>query len=328
MLGTRIQALFAGGACLLAASCGPRPSALDAGADAATRVLYGYFGVELIRIDLVQPQTTAVRARLLSAEPAPTVRLRTTMTEAECALQVPDIPFCEPRCSNGATCVGEGVCAPQPTVFDLGAVSIEGLRRVDGATLSPLVPASTVFGQPTSLSIPGEQLRYPPFASGSTLQWNIAASSGLPPITMSMPTIDELRLTNSTHESAPNRPLDVRWEPPATPVPEGQRVLVSMDFTHHAGLRGAIHCETDDDGAMTIPAALVTGLHALGTAGWPALYVTRTIRRSATVAGARLVFEVKYEKEVYVTIEGLISCHEDAECPDGRRCRPNFTCAP
>jgi hypothetical protein len=129
-----------------------------------------------------------------------------------------------------------------------------------------------------------------------------------------------------TPMSQPGRSLDVRWQPPVGAAPEGQRALVSLDFTHHAGLRGMISCVTADDGALTIPASLVTGLHALGMAGFPALFVTRSVTRTREVGGHRMTFEVKSEKEIYVEIPGLRSCRTPEECPAGERCRDDFTC--
>ncbi|MFO0559918.1 MAG: hypothetical protein U0269_18000 [Polyangiales bacterium] len=327
---TAFAALFAA----LSTACAPRVSnpdgALpDAGADGATTSAYGYFGVELVRIELAQPQVSLVRASLLSAEPAPTFPMRTTMREGECELRETAIPFCSPRCGSNAVCVAENTCAPVATPLPLGTITLTGLRRLDGAMSSTLVPEpdGMLAGIPTQQTIESDRLTYPPFEQGETVQWSIGASSALPALTMSLPAIDEMRVLSLDPMSGPNMPLEVRWEAPRSAVADGQRVIVSLDFTHHAGLRGMVYCETADDGAMTIPASVITGLHALGTAGWPALFVTRSIQRSMTVNGATLRFEHKSEKEIYVAISGLISCHEDSECPDGRRCQPNFTCA-
>lgn len=330
--GTLITALVAA----LSSACGPPPnnpdgSTLpDASADGAVSSAYGYLGVELVRIELVQPQVSLVRASLLSSEPAPTFPMRTTMREGECELRETSIPFCSPRCGSNAVCVAENTCAPVPSPLPLGTITVTGLRRVDGAMSSTLEVESEgiVAGVLAQQTIDPERLSYPPFMEGDAVQWSIGASSALPAFTMSIPAIDEMRVRTLTPMSAPNVPIDVQWDAPRAAAPDGQRVIVSMDFTHHAGLRGMIYCETADDGAMTIPGSLITGLHALGTAGWPALYVTRTIRRTMSVNGVTVHFENKSEKEIYVGISGLISCHEDSECPDGRRCQPNFTCAP
>lgn len=309
-------------ACAPRASNGnPDGSSSDASSDGAVSTApYAYFGLDLVRIELVQPQTTTVTAQLWSDEPAPTFPMRATMREGECELLETSIPFCPTRCSSDEVCVADGVCKRRPSLLALGAVTLSGLRRVDMASTSALTAATA------GLTVPGEQLVYPPFSAGETVRWDIAPSPALDAMTVELPAIDEMRVLSLEPRSAPNQPLDVRWEPPRSPAPEGQRVLVSMDFTHHAGLRGMISCATDDDGAFTIPAALVTGLHALGAAGWPALFVTRTLRRDRTAGATRARFEIRSEKELYVAIDGLISCRDDSACPAGRTCQSNFTC--
>lgn len=312
---------------LATTACAPRPSSPDGStADAATAdgatsaVPYAYFGLDLVRIELVQPQTTTVTAQLWSDEPPPTFPMRVTMHEGECDLLETNIPFCPTRCSSDEVCVADGVCKRRPSLLALGAVTLNGLRRVDMASTSALVAGTA------GLTVPGEQLQYPPFAAGESVRWDIAASPAFEALTVELPAIDEMRVLSLEPHSAPQQPLDVRWEPPRAPAPEGQRVIVAMDFTHHAGLRGTISCTTDDDGSFTIPASVITGLHALGTAGWPALFVTRTLRRDRMVGSTRARFEIRSEKELYVAIDGLISCRDDSDCPAGRTCQSNFTC--
>lgn len=311
---------------LASTACAPRPSnsdgsGSDASSDSAVSAApYAYFGLDLVRVELVRPQTTTVTAQLWSDEPAPTFPMRATMREGECELLETNIPFCPTRCSSDEVCVADGVCKRRPSLLALGAVTLRGLRRVDMGSASALTAGAA------GLTVPGEQLQYPPFSAGETVRWDIAASPALDALTVDLPAIDEMRVLSLEPRSAPQQPIEVRWEPPRVAVSEGQRVLVSMDFTHHAGLRGMISCATDDDGAFTIPAALVTGLHALGTAGWPALFVTRTLRRERTVGATRALFEIRSEKEIYVAIDGLISCRDDSACPAGRTCQSNFTC--
>jgi hypothetical protein len=291
-------------------------SAIDGGANTAV----GYFGVELIRIDLGWPQTTIVSAGLLSAEKLQVIPLETTAREGECELRAARIPFCTEPCTGDSVCVLGGVCQRRPTQIALGEVALAGLRRLDSA------PSSTLVQTSQGLTIPVEELLYPPFAEGESIHWSVAATATIRAFTIDMPAINEMSGVPTTLVVSSNMPLDVSWIPPNTAVPEGQRVIVDLDFTHHAGLRGVITCTTSDDGAMTIPASLVTGLFALGTAGFPALFVTRSVRRTITVDEAQMTFEVKSEKEVYVDVPGLNSCRTQDDCPTGQRCRDDLTC--
>lgn len=173
-----------------------------------------------------------------------------------------------------------------------------------------------------------DELSYPPFFEGQAIRWSVAAVARIPDFSIDMPAIDEMTVLSLELEASPNLPLDVRWVPPSDTVPDGQRVTVRLDFTHHAGLRGVVTCTTADDGEMTIQASLVAGLSALGTAGWPALFVTRSVRRTTTVGKAQMTFEVKSEKEIYVNLPGLTSCRTEDDCPVAQRCRDNLACGP
>ncbi|MBL8678919.1 MAG: hypothetical protein JNK05_07120 [Myxococcales bacterium] len=311
----------------VSAACSPRVTSdagadggADGGTDAAPPMIHGTFGVELVRFELVRPQVSLVTAAVFDAEPPPLFRFDTTMRDGECELLVPRIPFCAQRCPSNAVCVADNTCQPRPNRVDVGAITVSGLRRNDMGPLSRFTTGAMGY------QFESNELVYPPFAAGQTIQWSIAGAGTVPAMMVEMPAIDEMRVLSLTPESRPGQPLDVRWEPPAGAVPEGQRALVSLDFTHHAGLRGMISCVTADDGAMTIPAGLITGLHALGMAGFPALFVTRSVLRTREAAGHRMTFEVKSEKEIYVEIPGLRSCRSPQECPAGQRCRDDFTC--
>jgi hypothetical protein len=174
--------------------------------------------------------------------------------------------------------------------------------------------------------VPNEELLYPPFAEGESIHWSVAAVGTIPAFSIDMPAISEMSVLSLNPVASTNTPLDVNWVPPSSPVPEGQGATVALDFTHHAGLRGAIICTTADDGAMTIPASLVTDLFALGTAGYPSIFVTRSARRTITVGDAQMTFEVKSWKEVLVSIPGLTSCRTADDCPVGQSCRDDYTC--
>ena len=274
-----------------------------------------------MRFELVRPQVSLVTANVFDAEPPPLFRFTTTLRDGECELLVPRISFCAQRCPSNAVCVADERCQPRPGPVDVGAITVSGLRRADMAPLSQFTAAA--MGCPFSTTASSSIRRSP---QGQTIQWSIAGAGTVPALTFEMPTIDEMQVLSLAPESRPGQPLEVRWVPPVGAVPDGQRAPVSLDFTHHAGLRGMISCVTADDGATTIPAPLITGLHALGMAGFPALFVTRSVVRTREVNGHRLTFEVKSERDLYVGIPGLRSCRLPQECPEGQRCRDDFTC--
>lgn len=283
-----------------------------------TRV--GEFRAEIVRIELSDPQTTLVTARVYDGPPPPAEFLHSTMTEGDCALKVVQIPFCQNRCGANALCVADGVCQTFPSLVDVGMVSFTGLARAMGD--GPAVLTQTM----NNYALEDGVLQFPAFTEGGMLGVSVAGGSGVAPFTMSIPAMDQMTVLTTMLVSRPNEAMEVRWRPPMGPVPEGQDVLVGLDFTHHAGLRGRIECVTADDGSVTLPAALVTGLHALGSAGFPTIFVTRRITRTMTVGTQQMTLSIVSEKELYVDVPGIRSCHEDTECAPGERCRMDFTC--
>ncbi len=87
-----------------------------------------------------------------------------------------------------------------------------------------------------------------------------------------------------------------------------------------------IECETADSGSLELDGALITELLDLGVAGFPTIIVTRESTGSVVTALGRIDLVLAAKIERAVTIAGLVSCTEDADCPDGQTCQPNLTC--
>ena len=87
-----------------------------------------------------------------------------------------------------------------------------------------------------------------------------------------------------------------------------------------------IECDTDDTGAITISASLMTELIGLGVAGFPSVIITRVSSDSAQIAVGRVELAVSSKVERLVTVAGVDSCTEDADCPDGGTCQSDLTC--
>ena len=78
--------------------------------------------------------------------------------------------------------------------------------------------------------------------------------------------------------------------------------------------------------AGKIPAALVTKLLSLGVAGFPTVVVTRQWIGSTTIAPGRVDLVISSSLERTVTIDGLVSCTDTVDCPDGQTCQSDLTC--
>ena len=77
---------------------------------------------------------------------------------------------------------------------------------------------------------------------------------------------------------------------------------------------------------LEIPAALLDSLVALGVAGFPTIVLTRSTVGSAVIAAGRVDLLVFSELEQEVEIPGLVSCTDDADCPEGETCGSDLRC--
>ena len=120
------------------------------------------------------------------------------------------------------------------------------------------------------------------------------------------------------------QPLQLTWTPAGQPALG--RIELKLDISHHGGARGKIECDVPDTGSLEIPASQVSGLLALGVAGYPTIVVTRASTATAAVSAGVISLRILSPVERAVDIEGLSSCTKDAECPTGQTCQTDLTC--
>jgi hypothetical protein len=174
------------------------------------------------------------------------------------------------------------------------------------------------YALPTGLTLP-----YPPCTEGEsiTLQAEGAGQGAFSLETRCLSALDApepVALENGS-------PMVLRWPAPA--MPELATMHVHLDISHHGGKRGQLECDTDDDGELEVDAALVDGLIALGVAGFPTIVLTRGAQVSGTDPGSEHVsLRISSTYESPVSVPGVISCTDPAECPDGQTCGPDLRC--
>src|SRR5690606_32781587 len=209
-----------------------------------------------------------------------------------------------------------GVCVAFPEPLDVGPISVEGIRTTSGKSSFVMRPSLGVY-RPS-----GDQPAYPPYDEGALVTVTAKGSAAAAGFTLGArgPAIPELLNDSIVLDGSP---IVVRWTPPG-PDAGPTTMLVAIDVSHHGGLKGAIHCETGDDGEVEIAGSLVNELKALGVSGFPQIDLVR--RTSAALEGhaANLILEARVLD--YVTIPGLSSCREDGDCPGGQTCQDDFKC--
>jgi hypothetical protein len=101
---------------------------------------------------------------------------------------------------------------------------------------------------------------------------------------------------------------------------------VSIDISHHGGIKGTIECDAEDTGSLELSAAILTELLNLGVAGFPTIHISRKLVGSTTIAPGRVELAVVSDILIPVEIPGLTSCNDDSSCPNGQTCQPDETC--
>ena len=303
---------------ILLLGCGgeaPAPAASLAPSDAAL----GGFVVSLVPAVAAAgnaqatPAYTSILGKVHDGATPSAVVWTVVEEEGGCQLLTPSVPFCSTSCGGAAACVAGGQCVPYPSSLDLGRVHVEGLG-------SAAFDMDAVAGnyQPGG----GLRLPYPPFAQGAVVKVT-APGGALGAFSIESRGIAPL-VFDQTPAPIAGQPLALAWTAPDQPGLS--RIEVKLDISHHGGARGMIACDVPDSGQVELPAAQITRLLGLGTAGYPTILLTRVASGSTKLYAGVVSLRILSSVERPVTIEGLRSCTANDQCPAGKVCRTNLTC--
>ncbi|MBA3502262.1 MAG: hypothetical protein M4D80_39780 [Myxococcota bacterium] len=163
--------------------------------------------------------------------------------EGDCAVYRREVnPRCEPACGDRA-CTATDTCTPWPKNANAGTITVSGLR-------SPLVFRGGQFGyvpDPT----PGEDL----FDAGASIK--VTAPGGVTPaFTASVKGVARLEAPFQNLSLVDGRDTTVTWTAAAD-----ARIQVGLVVGWHgAPYEAMLLCETDDDGELVIPGAIIKKL--------------------------------------------------------------------
>ncbi|HXK18018.1 MAG TPA: hypothetical protein VNG33_09455 [Polyangiaceae bacterium] len=291
-----------------------------AGAGGGGNQLVGTFQVQVLGDD-TDPSTgmTKVVGQVGdSAVPASTL-WTVTKREGDCRLETPTLPFCEPAC-GADVCVADGVCQAYPTAHSVGDVTLSGANVTGGGSVVKLKEIVKAYQLPA-----GTTLVYPPFAAHDDVTLH-ATGGDYTAFDLAAKGVDPLLITSTDFELDTNKPLAISWV--AAADPKASQIYLKLDISHHGGgIKGMIECDTDDSGALTISAEMVSELIGLGVAGFPNVVMLRESLDTAPIAPGRVMLEVSSRAERPVTVKGVDSCNADGDCPAGETCQMDSTCA-
>lgn len=260
---------------------------------------------------------TTLFGKLYDGPTPPTLVWELAMEAGGCRLLTPRVPFCNTPCGGAAACVEDDTCQDYPSAQSAGEVLVTGVATTDGASSFSMMPIANNYQPPA-----GTTLAYPAFAEGDTIE--VAASGDMvAAFEISATGVAPLELQADEVMLDPAVDVVLGWVPAGTAE---STIAVALDISHHGGTKGIIECEAEDSGSLVIPAALVSGLLDLGVAGFPTIVVTRASTGSTTTAIGRIDLVVSSQVVRSVLIDGLVSCTDDAECPEGQTCQVDLAC--
>lgn len=262
---------------------------------------------------------TAVSGKLYDGPSPENIVWEVESTAEGCVLSTPRVPYCSPACEGGSVCVENDQCQAYPTAYSAGVVTLTGLATEAGDTSFEMSPIANTYQAPA-----GTVLAYPPFAEGDPVTLN-AAGDYFAAFSLEARGIAPIALT--TDEAIPidgETGAVLAWTPPDDS--SLATVRIKLDISHHGGSTGKIECEVDDDGDFTIPPAMVGDLLALGASGYPTVVVSRVAVGAGEIETGRVELVITSSVERAVAIEGLVSCTDDVDCPDGQTCQVDLSC--
>ncbi len=239
--------------------------------------------------------------------------------DGDCVLLVPRVPFCDPPC-GGQVCTDGDVCVAYPSSQTVGAVTVTGMLTAQGDSSFVMSPIANNYQPPASV-----QLGIDALAEGAAVELVAAGSAFTTAFTLAGVGIASLELTASALVLDGQHDVTVAWTQPA--VAGDARVHLRLDISHHGGTRGKVECDTQDDGAFAIPAALTQQLVDRGIAGFPTLIVSRDAVTRTAIANGVVQLTVASSVEVAVDIPGLVSCSDDSQCQTPQTCGANLSCS-
>ncbi|MFA6033525.1 MAG: hypothetical protein WC889_11555, partial [Myxococcota bacterium] len=275
----------------------------------------GAFQVTMIPAEGSTPGYTSLVGKVYDGPTPSQLVWEVSSTEGGCKLLKPRVPFCSAGCGS-AVCVEDDVCQAYPTAQNLGTIKVKGLLNTAGETEFSVDPIAKTYQK--------TDLQYPAFAEGGDVSITVSDSAFSTGFVLKSRGVSQLTLASGTLSLEKDTALALNWTAPGTA--DISKIHVKLDISHHGGTKGKIECDVADNGTLVLPAGMITELLGLGYAGFPSIVVTRSAAGSAVISAGKVEIVVSSGVESQVKIQGLISCNDDEDCPEGETCQDDLTC--
>lgn len=230
-----------------------------------------------------------------------------------CELLVPRDLFCS-SCESNQACAGDDECVAKPTKVSAGALSVDGL-----ATPVEFEPNGITLDYSKTVLDP-----FPAFNPGDAIGLS-AAGDVTPPFEAELTGVAGMVIDPDPIAVKYGEPAGIVWDATAADA-DASSVFITFSVNVHGAVTGWIECTAPDTGEFEIPAELVSALIDLGLSGFPSADIER--RSSATVDLGNGCLELYVGSKVTkdIALDGLASCHDDADCDSGQTCSDEMVC--
>lgn len=228
----------------------------------------------------------------------------------QCRLLAAVVTSCEPACPVATeVCGRQGACVALPRGRDVGIITVHGL-------VIPLQMAANAvtrsYSDPVQAGLP-----HPGFVPGADLRIN-SAGGDYAPFELRGWGVSPLELGAAPIDIRRGQPTSLSWQAPSEPGPA--RLHVELNVNIHGATNSWIECDFPDTGTAQIPAELIDALMGLGLSGDPTLTATRRSATSLDIEPGCVEMFVLSELSVAVQVEGIVSCDQSSQCPEGQTC--------
>ena len=234
-------------------------------------------------------------------------------SEGTCRLLEGRTLFCDPACAGGETCSAEGSCEPYPENVSVGTIAISGMQ--EGVSIEPRAPINLYTNTGT--------LPHPGFSPGAELVLS-AQGGDLEPFSLHVTGIEALDVSGEAIAVAAGQDAAVTWSAPSEL--SSAQIHLELNVNNHGSRLAWLECDVEDTGSFALPSSLVDRLLDLGVSGFPTLSIFRRSADSVELEPGCIEFEAISGFDLDVMLEGLTSCTEDDDCPEGQSCQEDLTC--
>lgn len=227
-----------------------------------------------------------------------------TASEGPCRLLRGQTPFCDPACDSASTCDFNGACVPYPEPQDLGVVDVRGL--VEDFVMEPVQPGWNYF----ETSLPADAMRV-----GEAIR--VTTGEGRwEPLELFGVGLARLDFEGELLPVVEGSELELVWEGATT----ASEVQLTLSIDQHGTSPSRLVCSFPDDGAGTVPVAMVDALLAAGVTGWPSATVARLTADRAAIGAGCVDLVVSTPRSLDVDVAGFIPCDPGHPCPAPLTC--------